>query len=415
MDNEKEKFLQAAMKIGLRISRDAIWDADRCNWIGSNMDETSGGADGGYPKTYFRSLGPELYSGTSGVAVFLASLFSLCSDRVVGEAAEGGIRQALSRVAGMDEKSQLGLFSGRLGIAYAAILTGEKLREESFVAEGQAMMTRLCGGSHDGAGLDVIEGYAGVIPVMLRLWRDFGKEEFKNFAIRSGEHLTALAQQEDVGCSWNTTDFRKRNLTGFAHGVAGIVHALWELFRATGEERFGAAAAAGIEYENHYFDSVEQNWPDFRVFPNHSGVDPDKIFYSCAWCHGAPGIGLSRLRAFEITGRENYLRDVEAAIATTRLKNNLRVTPNFSLCHGLLGNAELFLESARILSRPELLEDALRPAIILTDEFLDQGVPIPNGMNNNFDNPELMTGTAGMGYYLLRLVDSEAFPSLLLV
>ncbi|MEZ4571354.1 MAG: lanthionine synthetase LanC family protein [Thermomicrobiales bacterium] len=60
--------------------------------------------------------------------------------------------------------------------------------------------------------------------------------------------------------------------------------------------------------------------------------------------HGAPGIALSRLRAWELTGDERYRDEAITALNTTQqaVINGLEDgTVNYSLCHGLAGNAEI--------------------------------------------------------------------------
>ena len=48
------------------------------------------------------------------------------------------------------------------------------------------------------------------------------------------------------------------------HGASGVALALFELAAATGELRFREAAERGFEYEQQYFSSRHNNWPDFR-------------------------------------------------------------------------------------------------------------------------------------------------------
>ena len=69
------------------------------------------------------------------------------------------------------------------------------------------------------------------------------------------------------------------------------------------------------------------------------------------WCHGTPGIALARLRAYEMTGDERYEADAIAALKTTQGSIESALDSwagNFSLCHGLAGNAEVLIYSAEI-------------------------------------------------------------------
>ncbi|MDT9110983.1 lanthionine synthetase LanC family protein, partial [Escherichia coli] len=81
--------------------------------------------------------------------------------------------------------------------------------------------------------------------------------------------------------------------TGFSHGSSGVALALLQLHEITGEDFFLKGAEGGFNYERQSFDISQQNWPDFRA-----GVSTTAAkVCGLAWCHGAPGIALSRLKA----------------------------------------------------------------------------------------------------------------------
>ncbi|MGA8842561.1 MAG: lanthionine synthetase LanC family protein [Nitrososphaeraceae archaeon] len=79
----------------------------------------------------------------------------------------------------------------------------------------------------------------------------------------------------------------------------------------------------------------------------------EKYNYGRAWCHGAPGIGLTRLRAVQLLKTKSYDNDISASIKMAlKMVNNEFQTPsidNYSLCHGLSGVADLLLYSDKIL------------------------------------------------------------------
>ena len=62
MSRERGEFLDAATAIGVGLARDAIWDGDRCNWLGDVMELVLGSW-----QVVHRSFGTDLYGGTSGV------------------------------------------------------------------------------------------------------------------------------------------------------------------------------------------------------------------------------------------------------------------------------------------------------------------------------------------------------------
>src|SRR5689334_21885132 len=138
-----------------------------------------------------------------------------------------------------------------------------------------------------------------------------------------------------------------------------------------------------------------------------------------AWCHGAPGIGLSRVRAVELLPAEPEVRE-DAAVAlrttATGVRDALDVpTTSFSLCHGVAGNAELLLYAGTSLPSPEHRAMAEHVGRVGAMRFEDAGEPWPSGVNGGGDTPNLMLGTAGIGYHYLRLADPERVPPVVIV
>jgi lantibiotic modifying enzyme len=87
---------------------------------------------------------------------------------------------------------------------------------------------------------------------------------------------------------------------------------------------------------------------------------------------------------------------------------------NHCLCHGDLGNAELFLQAAEIFPdggrwRAEAKRAGDRVLASITEHGWRSGLP------RWVEVPGLMTGLAGIGYGLLRLAVPERIPSVLLL
>ena len=406
----RERFLEAAWSIGTLLCRDAIWDGDRCNWLGDSME-----AHAGEWKVAHKSFSPELYSGTSGIALFLARLHGLLPDEVIAETARGAFRQALSRAEETPAELRHGLYSGWIGIALALLDAAPLLGEEQLRQEALRLVDAQLGHDLDPMSLDVIGGAAGAVLGLCAIDGRLGGNRYLDEARRLGEHLLRHANHGDEGWSWTTMPPlapEQKDLAGYSHGTAGIALALLELGVRTHDARFLEGAAGGFAYERHCFSAEQQNWPDFRSF---ASPNPQQPGYSLAWCHGAPGIGLSRLRAFALTRDETYLREAEAAIGGTYRPLTLPSTADgYSLCHGLGGNAELFLVAA------DLLGDERYRAV--AEAIGDRGLqsvhrhrnPWPCGVMAGGETPNLMLGTAGIGYFYLRLYDSGRVPSVLL-
>ncbi|MFL6197248.1 MAG: lanthionine synthetase LanC family protein [Thermoanaerobaculia bacterium] len=414
MNAPRERFLDVAWSIGARLCRDAIWDdgdGGRCNWLGDSME-----AHAGEWKVAHKSFGTDLYAGTSGIGLFLARLHQFIPDEVIAQTARGAFRQALSRAEGIPAEMRHSLFGGWIGIALALLDAAEPLGDPTFKNEALRLLDAQLGHEIDPMSLDVIGGAAGAILGLFAIDGRLGEERYLAEARRLGDHLLANAHRSEDGWSWTTMPPMtpdQKNLTGYSHGAAGIALALLELFARTGDARFLEGALGGFAYERRHFSAEQQNWPDFRSF---SSPNPQQPGYSLAWCHGAPGIGLARLRAFVLTRDEAYRQEAEAALGGTyRSLAVPTAADGYSLCHGLGGNAELFLVAADLLGETRYRDVAEAVGDRGLQSVHLQRNPWPCGVLSGGETPNLMLGTAGIGYFYLRLYDSSAVPSVLLV
>jgi lantibiotic modifying enzyme len=415
MDAERQQFLAVADALGARLCRDAVWDGRRCNWLGDSMEFVAGAW-----QVAHRSFGPDLYGGTSGIALFLARLHAATGERLFRKTATAALEQTLSRLDRLAPPVRPAFYSGWTGAAYALAQCAPLLGEERFRdAAARTVRGMLAGAIHPEA-LDVVGGSAGAIPVLLGLQGLLGNGDLPDLARRHGESLLAAARRQGDALSWTTlpgTDPSQPDLTGFSHGAAGIGWALLELARATGEARFGDAAEAAFRYERRCFDPRQGNWLDFRSAqpgPNGAAV------WGCslAWCHGAPGIALSRARAFRLTGSEEARREAAVAIATTgRGVSQALALPgtDFSLCHGLAGNAECAAVASRALGDGTGTGADLDLARFGIERYHADRAPWPCGVPGGGESPGLMLGLAGIGHFYLRLALPDRVPSVLLV
>jgi hypothetical protein len=420
------EFLDTALAIGRRLARQALWEGTACTW---EVLEPQPDAE-----NRIRTIRAEgqLYQGAAGIAWFLGELYRATGDAEVGRAARGGLEHALARG---DHLSDLfGFHSGRVGLAWVAVRLAEIFERPGDAQRARRLLGSLAGQASHDSGLDVIGGAGGAIPACLDLAERAGWDELRAVARELGEHLIGQAQRRPEGWSWATGgESAVRNLAGFAHGASGMGLALLELDRATGEGRFRCAAEMAFLYERRLFNEERSNWPDLRhkdlgealfeqrmdelrraVRDGRSPVYEER--YMTAWCHGSPGIGLARLRAFELTGQDAYRQEAEAALRSTHqaVEDELSQGGNYSLCHGIGGNCELPLLAAELLGRPELRQIVERAARKGIETYEARGRPWPCGTRGGLPDPSLLVGEAGIGAFYLRLADAET-PSVLLL
>lgn len=400
-------YLETADAIGVNFIREALWDKNRCTWLSAATSHTN------LNQNIYRSLSPDFYEGTSGISFFLMHLYQYTNDSLFKRVAEGALNHVVSTLNKLYLSSPLGFYTGVPGACFALIKGGEILNREDYRKVGLDGLKKLIGAKPTTyLDIDVIAGVAGSIPLLLSL-RD---PELENLCIEWAHFLMISAEKETSGWSWNTMPRRVRNLTGYAHGAAGIGSALFELYVYFQNKEYLSAATAAFSYEDHYFNQVHKNWPDFRDLDGkkkQTGIDS----FAAAWCHGAPGIALSRIRAYEITSNEQYLSAATTAVSTTISSNEgwlLSSNSNLSLCHGLLGNAECVLRCNKTLNSNQCTEHLNRVADYAKG-LVKNSMPLPSGLNNMEQTPGFMLGNAGIGYFFLRLFNSESTPSVLLL
>ena len=104
--------------------------------------------------------------------------------------------------------------------------------------------------------------------------------------------------------------------------------------------------------------------------------------FASYWCHGAPGIGLSFIRALQLTNDPTCAHEAMVAVATTQetIKNGLETGGgNYSLCHGLAGNTEVLRYAQRVTTSvdPELEKVVQRVAEAGITFYSDADSPWP--------------------------------------
>lgn len=402
-----DRYLETASRIGYSICRDAIWSRDQCNWLGMSVEPYAGNYS-----NVLKSLSPDVYGGTAGIALFLTRLYEQSQEPFFKETAAGAMKHAIAHAKSIPVSRICGLYSGLTGIAYVADICGKALEHPEWEEWGQAQLKHAADfGIQQETSLDVVSGLAGMIPALLA-----AGEKYREESVDLGNKLIALADHDREGSSWKMGPDHpqgQKNLTGFSHGTAGFAWALLELYSATHEPRFRDTALSAISYENCHFSQEARNWPDFRQpIEQNENVT---YSYGSAWCHGAPGIGLSRIRAFEIEPENVSQDDIQSALATTYSSfSTTSGNGTYCLCHGHGGNAELFLEAGRRMDHAESRNIAQAIGDQGIERYAKHNRPWQSGSPAG-SNPSLLVGESGVGYFYLRLHDSEKVPSVLLL
>ncbi len=402
----QKQILAATQAVGKRLSKLALINEETVTWLGVSAIK----------EREWRLMVAEedLYSGTSGITLFLAYLGTITEEgsyTMLARSAVETIRRFVAKKKKFAQLSSIGMFSGMGAYIYLLSHLGTLWHEPTLYEEAVEIVKLLPDAIADEKSFDVIGGSAGCIAALCSLYAVAPSNIILTSAKLCGDHLLACAQPMTKGIGWSSKD-GETPLAGLAHGAAGIALNLLRLFKLTQEPRFKQGALAAIEYERNLFSSKAQNWPDLRPEPASNGSPADNKAeqkYMIAWCHGASGIGLARLATLNILDTPEIRQEIDVALRTT-LREGFGL--NHSLCHGDLGNLDLFLTAARLPGNSEYKQAIARLSAMLLDSIDRQGwvTGVPLGV----ETPGLMVGLAGIGYGLLRLAVPERVPSVLL-
>lgn len=221
-----------------------------------------------------------------------------------------------------------------------------------------------------------------------------------------------IKSQKDDG-SWEmppgVEGISGETLTGFAHGVAGMVYFLAEYSRRFKNIEAERAWKAGVNW------LINQAIPldDVKALEwRYSDKNEDRWKW---WCHGSPGIALMFLRLFEQTGDSLYSQIASMALRVHPLE---LYHPNLSQCHGLSGLGEIYLEAYRVLGDKEWYRRAEQIAHTLINlrHETEHGTATWLVEDPYSANADLMVGSGGVIHFLLKfLLNKEkiGFPLLL--
>ncbi len=374
------QFIRAAAALGREIGEHAIpAEEGGVSWLDTRP--LPGAAPG--------KLGADLYGGSAGIALFLAALARVTGD----EASRDLARRALVPLCGetVSDREPIGGLLGLGSRIYSFLRIGEMLDDPTLVVEAHGWAARLTPERIARArSLDVTTGCAGALLALLaldhrELAEDCGRRLLEARVAHSGA-LRAWTGGDGVPAS------------GFAHGSAGIGHALLRLYRRTGEPELREAALEGFAFERTLYMREQRNW---RRIPGDEGP------FMSTWCNGAPGIALGRLEALDIGGHE-VRAELDAALEATR---SYPPSSLDHLCCGNLGRAGILFQASRKLGDERLADAAYDLAYFVLRRARTRGSfgLSPRREDDSFHAP-LFKGLSGIGLTLLHLARPDLVP-----
>jgi lantibiotic modifying enzyme len=370
---------------------------------------------------YLTPVGPQLYNGISGIALFLAAYYFATNNQDARDLAlrsAARLRLAIQETAADATDAQRGNGTGGLvgvgSLPYAFVQLAAWLKMPELLDPAREVATNITPVQIMAEErLDVMRGCAGTLLALLAFIEEvtaMGMDSgtAPDLALLCGKRLLEKRVSYNSGPrAWPGID--SLPLSGFAHGAAGIAYALVRLFQYTGYKEFRDAAIEGFAFERTLYIPELQTWFDPRC---------NLPLSKASWCEGAPGVALGILGSMIAIDSHALRHDLEQALHITRM---LPEGPVDHLCCGNFGRVEIMNIAGSVLGRLQLTAHARQLATQLLARAAASGFRFHPSNHQAFlpDKPEnnssLFLGLSGVGYTLLRLNYPDLFPSVLLL
>ncbi|XP_052206420.1 lanC-like protein GCL2 isoform X2 [Diospyros lotus] len=324
-----------------------------------------------------------LYSGTLGTAFLLLKSYQLTRNRNDLNLCSEIVKACYSASF---QSRDVTFICGRAGVCALGAVAAKHLGDHELLSYylAQFKEIKLPKDLPD----ELLYGRAGFLWACLFLNKFIGDETIPsnhidvvmNDIFKSGRRLGAR-----LSCPL-MFEWYSENYWGAAHGLAGIMHVLLHLKLSPGQ-------ADEVKHTLKYM--IKYRFPSGNYPSSEQDRNRDHLVH---WCHGAPGIALTLVKAAEVFGDDKFL---EAAVEAAEVVWNRGLLKRVGICHGISGNTYVFLSLYRLTGNKVFLYRAKAFACFLLDRAHRL---ISEGQMHRGDNPySLFEGLGGMAYLFLDM------------
>ncbi|MDO4276777.1 MAG: type 2 lanthipeptide synthetase LanM [Eubacteriales bacterium] len=389
----KSRMRSQIEKIMSWICDTAVIAGEDINWIGLQF----------YEKDRW-NMGPSgmyLYGGISGIALFLAyylhnfsnerveKIFRLVSAKLVRYTEE------LCERKNPANNLRTGLYDGESSLVYSYLLlydiTGNifylNYAEKHFHAMKSYLAEDKC--------YDLLAGNAGAIVAAIKLFYAVGDKKYLESAVGIEQQLWEHRQEMERGVGWELEN-TAGPLAGMAHGNSGFLMAYSMLYEAVGDTSYLNKIDYLLKYEDSLYSEESGNWRDLRSPGNEGHIIN-------AWCHGAPGILVSRLKLSCVSEFEMVHRDIQRAAQALFVREQ---NGQICLCHGTAGRLLImrqYLKEYQNMEYRKLYNETLNSFVYDLEDWEKLNA-------DEYLNPAFMNGITGVGLALIELYKNNETP-----
>ena len=332
-----------------------------------------------------RPMGVYFYDGLSGMLLLTTVMQEKQKSERIGRIQKALQRQLFQYTdEGMEELKNLqsqntGAYTGESSIVYTYLKLYQLTKEAIYLQYSRKHAEIVSKIVPKDTCADLLGGKAGAAWIFLQMFEQTGEERYVKEAEKAVYSMIPQAVKMDCGIGWKL-ETGENPVSGMAHGNAGILMPVLELWELTKKQEYEILAQKIREYEESLYDEKRGNWID-------RGQDQEEGEDTVAWCHGAAGILLTRLwcyqRVTDRTWKERLKTDMERAYRKTE---TYWKRDSWSLCHGTGGNLWILDIADRVLGKEQKNRMDMAGFRLLPQEKL---------------NPGIMSGYGGILLYLL--------------
>ena len=342
-----------------------------------------------------KPIGAYLYDGFAGISIFFHALNKLTSfdkNSEICNAIDQELFKYTDKISNFSGSSvSLGAFVGETSILYSYLISYKITNNVKYKVYARKHFSIINDYIEEEENCDIVFGLSGILITLLRFYSIEQDKTIYDKAIVVGKKI--ISSQLKCG-GWPSVN-KDCPLTGFSHGTAGILYALTELYRITPYKEIKESVRKGLEFERSQYDCQAHNWKDNRP-------ETPKGTFMNTWCHGSAGILFSRTKMLGIFSPEIdqiVHNDILSALETS----SSSVFASNCLCHGNLGNSEIFREYYEKSNNPMALQKSIELCANAINNIFEPNLALPPLYD--YSSPGLMTGLSGVGYSLLRTID----------
>ncbi|MDO5092869.1 MAG: type 2 lanthipeptide synthetase LanM [Propionibacteriaceae bacterium] len=345
-------------------------------WLGARLSNTA------HQYWYPHELSLDAYAGSSGVALATAA----CPGGSIDMADEyfHGLMSKLGDGAVLDPRLTRGPLAGIESALWAADCHAQQVHNEWLALRSRQLLRSLCETPSEGE--DVVGGDAGLALILTH----FAMNPVGDDAAESLNSLTAITTRL-AGCLLGQQ--KPTNLTGYAHGQAGIAAALALAAPLVRSPIVDWAAAEALSR------LLAARQPETGLWT----IGTEHDLHGRGWCSGTPGVLLA-LAQIHSTGRFDDHKLEPIISFLVKVTKNDCFGGNTSLCHGDVGNLWVLREVAALMDNDPLAAEVAKESRRYVRDVLPRELTKPT---RTAISHSLMCGTAGAALFEASLDDSH--------